>query len=175
MDKMDYPRGLIRYATDNGVRHGWSRLQMFKRALRPRVLVYGALLASASLAFAASVALRSPFQVDVIKDRSSLARIVGEGTVENVYRLQVMNRTEQVQVYRFSVSGIPGLRLAVPDLQVAPAGIQSQVLSLQLPPAAAQALRGQSVPVVFEVMRAGPHGSGAAAVQREKSTFFVPR
>ena len=175
MDKMDYPRGLVRYATDNGVRHGWSRLQMFKRALRPRVLVYGALLASASLAFAASVALRSPFQVDVIKDRSSLARIVGEGTVENVYRLQVMNRTEQAQVYRFSVSGIPGLRLAVPDLQVAPAGIQSQVLSLQLPPAAAQALRGQSVPVVFEVMRAGPHGSGAAAVQREKSTFFVPR
>jgi polyferredoxin len=67
---------------------------MFKRALRPRVLIYGAVLLAASVAFAASVALRSPFQFDVIKDRGALARVVGEGTVENVYRIQIMNRTE---------------------------------------------------------------------------------
>ncbi len=35
MDKMDYPKGLIRYSTENGVVHGWTRLQMFRRALRP--------------------------------------------------------------------------------------------------------------------------------------------
>ena len=175
MDKMAYPRGLIRYATENAVQQGWGRLQMFKRALRPRVLIYGAALAATSIAFAASVALRSPFQVDVIKDRSSLARSVGEGDIENVYRLQVTNRTEQAQVYRFAVSGIPGLRLAVADLRVAPAGIQSQVLSLRLPAAAAQALRGQSVPVLFEVSLLGPDGAGRPAPQREKSTFFVPR
>ncbi len=175
MDKMAYPRGLIRYSTENGVQQGWSRLQMFKRALRPRVLIYGAVLAATSLAFAVSVALRSPFQVDVIKDRSSLGRSVGEGDTENVYRLQVMNRTELPQVYRFAVSGIAGLRLAAPDLQVAPAGIESLVLSLQLPAAPAQALRGQAAPVVFEVTLLGPDGSAGTAVQRERSTFFVPR
>ena len=63
MVKMDYPKGLIRYSTENGVVHGWSKLQMFRRALRPRVLIYGGLLSAASVAFAASVALRSPFQV----------------------------------------------------------------------------------------------------------------
>ena len=91
MQKMDYPKGLIRYSTENGVVHGWSRLQMFRRALRPRVLIYGAVLSAASVAFAASVALRSPFQFDVIKDRGTLARIVDEGAVENVYRIQIMN------------------------------------------------------------------------------------
>ena len=44
MDKMGYAKGLIRYSTENGVVNGWTRLQMFKRALRPRVLVYGAVL-----------------------------------------------------------------------------------------------------------------------------------
>ena len=50
MDKMGYAKGLIRYSTENGVVNGWTRLQMFKRALRPRVLIYGAVLASASIA-----------------------------------------------------------------------------------------------------------------------------
>ena len=179
MDKMDYPRGLIRYATENGVQQGWSRLQMFKRALRPRVLVYGAVLAASSVAFAASVALRSPFQVDVIKDRSSLGRSVADGAVENIYRLQVMNRTEQAQVYRVRAGGVDGLALTATDLPVPAAGIQSLVAGVQLPAAQAQALRGQSLPMWFEVtalpLPGAAAGPGPAPVQREKSTFLVPR
>ena len=134
MDRWATPRGLIRYSTENGVRHGWTRLQMFRRALRPRVLIYGAVLSAASVAFAASVALRSPFQFDVIKDRGALARIVDEGTVENVYRLQIMNRTEVPQTYQVAASGIPGLALAAPQVTIAPAGIESLVVGLQRPP-----------------------------------------
>ncbi|MDO8418600.1 MAG: cytochrome c oxidase accessory protein CcoG [Rubrivivax sp.] len=174
MDRMGYPRGLIRYSTENGVVHGWSRLQMFKRALRPRVLVYGAVLSAASVAFAASVALRSPFQFDVIKDRGALARIVDEGAVENVYRLQIMNRTEVPQTYRVGASGLAGLVQSSPSVTVAPAGIESLVVSLQLPHEAAQPLRGASVPVVFEVTMLQQARQGSA-VQREKSTFLVPR
>jgi cytochrome c oxidase accessory protein FixG len=174
MDRMGYAKGLIRYSTENGVRHGWTRLQMFKRASRPRVLIYGAVLSAASLAFAASVALRSPFQFDVIRDRGALSRVVDEGTVENVYRLQVMNRTELPQTYRVAAGGIAGLLLVAPDVRVAPAGIESLVVRLRLPPGAAQPLRGRSAPIVFELtmLRQGRAGS---AVQREKSTFFVPR
>ena len=175
MDKMDDPRGLIRYATENGVQQGSTRLQMFKRALRPRVLVYGTVLASASLAFGASVALRSPFQVDVIKDRSSLGRSLGDGAVENVYRLQVMNRTEQAQAYRVRALGLDGLAQSATDLQVPAAGIQSLVVSLRLPAVQAQALRGRSAALWFEVTALAAPGGASAAVQREKSTFLVPR
>ncbi len=175
MDKMGYAKGLIRYSTENGVVHGWSRLQMFKRALRPRVLIYGAVLLAASAAFAASVALRSPFQFDVIKDRGALARVVDEGTIENVYRIQIMNRTEQAQTYRVDAGGIAGLSTSAAELSLPPAGIGSQVVSLRLGAEAAQPLHGQSVPVQFEVRQLDPAAGAALAVQREKSTFFVPR
>jgi cytochrome c oxidase accessory protein FixG len=174
MAKMGYPKGLIRYSTANGVARGWTRLQMFRRALRPRVLIYGAVLSAASVAFAASVALRSPFQFDVIKDRGTLARIVGDGAVENVYRIQIMNRTEAPQTYRVTVGGIEGLILQARKVTVAPAGIESIVASVQLSPEQAQPLRGQSAPIEFEVA-AQSDGSDRPAVLRERSTFHVPR
>ena len=174
MDKMGYAKGLIRYSTENGVAGGWSRRKMFGRAFRPRVLIYGTVLAAASAAFAASVALRSPFQFNVIKDRGTLARIVDEGAVENTYRVQIMNRTEVPQTYRLAASGPQGLLLSAPQVSIAPAGIESVVVNLRLPMPVAASLQGHSVPVVFEVT-AVQAASDAAAVQREKSTFVVPR
>src|SRR3954447_13901272 len=44
MDKMQSPRGLIRYATQNGMEAGWSRKQMWMRVFRPRVLAYSLVL-----------------------------------------------------------------------------------------------------------------------------------
>ena len=35
MDKMQYPRGLIRYSTQNGVAKHWTQSQMLRRVLRP--------------------------------------------------------------------------------------------------------------------------------------------
>ncbi len=174
MQKMDYPKGLIRYSTENGVVHGWTRLQMFRRALRLRVLIYGAVLTAASAAFAASVTLRSPFQFDVIKDRGTLARIVDDGAVENVYRIQIMNRTEAPQTYRLTVGGIEGLKLQAREVTVAPAGIESIVASVQLALQQTQLLRGRSAPIEFEVA-ARADGSDRPAVLRESSTFHVPR
>jgi hypothetical protein len=59
-------------------------------------------------------------------------------------------------------------------VHIGPAGIQSIVATLRLPPQAAQALQGQSVPVHFEVTMAGGASRGPVQ-QREKSTFYVPR
>ena len=170
MDKMGYPRGLIRYSTENGVKHGWTRGQMFRRALRPRVLVYAGVLAAAGAAFATSLAWRAPLQADVIKDRGTLARIVGDGWVENVYRVQVMNRTEADRVYRIGATGPAGLLVPAAEVAVPATGIRSIVVQLRLPHEAAQGLRGQSVPIVFSIGE-----PGAPAPVHEKSTFFVPR
>ncbi len=174
MDKMGYEPGLIRYSTQNGVVNGWSAKQMYRRALRPRVLMYGAVLLATVAAFAFSIAGRSPFLFDVIKDRGALARIVEDGAVENVYRVQIMNRTEKPQTYQVSVSGVPGLTASAASVTVPATGIESVVLSLRLPEAAAQPLQGRSVPVFFDV--ATERGSAQAPVHlREKSAFFVPR
>ena len=55
------------------------------------------------------------------------------------------------------------------------AGIQSLVGSLRLPAVEAQALREQSAPLWFELTALAAPGAAPAAVQREKSTFLVPR
>ena len=178
MDKMGYARGLIRYSTENGVVNGWTRLQMFKRALRLRVLIYGAVLSAASVTFAASVAMRSPFKFDVVKDRGALARVVEEGAVENVYRIQIMNRTEAPQTYRVAASGIDGLEVVAMPASAGPAAVTSTSVSLRLPFVVAQGLAGRSVPVMFAVTGVEPTSGTSAdrsAIQFEKSTFFIPR
>src|SRR5690606_22707102 len=87
MDKFGYERGLVKYSTQNAMSNGWSRSQVLRRALRPRVLVYSAVLAAIALAVGTSLFLRVPMKVDVIRDRGALARMVEFGRVENVYRL----------------------------------------------------------------------------------------
>jgi len=56
-----------------------------------------------------SLWLRTPFRVDVVRDRGVMARLVEGGMLENVYRLQIMNATEQTQHYQISASGVDGL------------------------------------------------------------------
>ena len=107
MDKVRKPRGLIRYATENGLAQKLGALEIRRRMLRPRVLVYGAVLAMLVAAMGTSLALRNPLKLDVIRDRGSMGREVEDGRIENVYRLQVMNTSEAPQTLRVSVSGIP--------------------------------------------------------------------
>ena len=169
MDKVGYPRGLIRFATQNGVAKGWDRAQMLRRALRPRVLVYSGVLLAVSLAVLGSLWLRTPLKVDVIRDRGALAREVEQGRVENVYRLQIMNATEVAQTYELRVEGLPGIALASGDrVEVAPAEVRAVAARVQVPPGAAAS---GSHPIQFEVRAA----QDERVRVREKSTFLVPR
>lgn len=175
MDKMSYPRGLIRYATQNGIAGGWTRAQMFRRVLRPRVLIYTAILVGIVVAFGASLMLRSPFRVDVVRDRGALARLVEDGRIENVYRLQVMNATEAPQRYRIEVEGLAGVVLGSPaEVQVAATESRWVPVSVQIPPESAAALGPGAHAIHFEIKRLTGADAGEAQV-REKSTFVVPR
>jgi cytochrome c oxidase accessory protein FixG len=176
MDKMKYPRGLIRYVTQNGLNKHLTRGEMLRTVFRPRVLIYTAILVVIVGAFLASIALRSPFRVDVVRDRASLARIVDDGQIENVYRLQVMNATELPQRYRISVAGLPGLEIdGRADLQVEPAEARWVTVSVHLPAEAAAAAGPGAHPIRFEVGRIEAAGVQAAPPNTEKSTFVVPR
>jgi polyferredoxin len=50
------------------------------------------------LATGAALYLRTPLKLDVIRDRGSMGREVEDGMIENVYRLQIMNTSEQAHV-----------------------------------------------------------------------------
>jgi len=168
MDKVQRPRGLVRYATENAMEYGWTSAQMLRRVFRPRVLVYTALLWSLIGVVGLSLWLRTPLHVDVERDRSSLARIVEGGRIENVYRLQVMNASEAVDHVHIRVSGIEGLTLASDtDFVVDKAQSRWVPVRVQLPYDGAPP---GSHPITFEITEPD---SGAQVT--EKAVFLVPR
>jgi cytochrome c oxidase accessory protein FixG len=112
MEKVGRPRGLIRYATQHALEGKLTRAQMFKRAFRPRVLVYSALLWAVILGAGVFLWNRVPLKVDVIRDRAAISREVEGGLIENVYRLQIMNTQEARRRFAVEVGGLPGAALA---------------------------------------------------------------
>ena len=111
MEKMGYQKGLVRYVTENALVKGLTNSQMWARVLRPRVLVYTSILSVLIFTIGISLWFRVPLRFDIVRDRGSLARITDHGTLENVYRIQIMNVTEQDQTYQLSVSGIEGINI----------------------------------------------------------------
>jgi cytochrome c oxidase accessory protein FixG len=169
MDKVGYPRGLIKYSTQNGMDQGWSTAQMLRRAFRPRVLAYSAVLLGITVAVGVSLFMRTPLRVDVIRDRGALARQVEQGRIENVFRLQVMNATEETQRYTITVSGLPGIVIASDsEVEVLPTEVRSAVLRVQVPPDAAAT---GSHPIQFVIRSVGDDPSEVS----EKAAFLIPR
>jgi polyferredoxin len=129
-----------------------------------------------------SLALRAPFKADVVRDRGALARMVEDGRVENVYRLQLMNATEQPQRLRVEVEGLPGATVhawSVVDLLATES--RWVPVAVQIAPQEASALSAGAHPFTFRIRLIGAgSGDGAGPGPRtaelhEKSTFIVPR
>jgi polyferredoxin len=149
---------------------------MLQRVMRPRVLIYTAILFVIVGAFAASLALRSPFRVDVVRDRASLARIVDEGYIENLYRLQVMNATESPQRYRVRAEGLTALVADGPqEFDVAPAEARWVTIALRVPPDTATQAGPGAHAIQFHIERLPDARDATSANATEKSTFVVPR
>lgn len=105
MEKMNYPKGLIRYTTENELEGKTSKL------LRPRTFGYGAVLALMISAIIFTIATRVPAQLDVLRDRGALFSYNGEGRVENSYTLKIANMTETPQTFTIQVAGMDSIRL----------------------------------------------------------------
>ena len=179
MDKVGYPRGLIRYSTENAIAQHWTPAQTLRHVLRPRILVYGAILSAVVVSMLVSLSMRTPFKVDVVRDRAALARLVDDGQVENIYRLQVMNATEAPQRYVVAVKGLPGIVLgAVPEIALAPAEARWVTVGVRVPPESAHQAGAGAHPIHFDIALVDRDASGQTtthAAVSEKSTFVVPR
>ncbi|GAB1596216.1 4Fe-4S dicluster domain-containing protein [Lysobacter claricitrinus] len=105
MARMGYPDGLIRYTTQNALDGRATRV------IRPRILVYGALLLALTVGWTWGVTHRATLTVEAIRDRNALYRPVVDG-IDNGYTLKLANKTDRPQRYRISLDGAPtGLQL----------------------------------------------------------------
>lgn len=135
MDKMGYPKGLIRYTTENALAKHWNAKDIIKHVVRPRTMIYSGILGAICIGLVWGIAHKPKLRVDVIRDRGALCREVEGGLIENVFRLQVMNVTEQPHKYTIAVSGLDGAQL-VGDrtVDLAAASNKNVTLQVRVPP-----------------------------------------
>jgi cytochrome c oxidase accessory protein FixG len=168
MDKLGYAKGLVRYSTQNAMDNKWTPKQIWQRITRPRIQIYTMILVAVTLGLLVSLGLRTPFKVDVVRDRSTLSRITESGTLENVYRFQIMNAAETARAYHLSARGLPGLKITTEtDVLVDAAQARWVVLSAEIPYGS---VASGSHKIEFEIQAVGSND-----FVLEKSVFIVPR
>jgi cytochrome c oxidase accessory protein FixG len=168
MDKMEYPKGLIRYTTEHALTNKLDRKGIVQRMIRPRILVYSAILTLIIIVTALSIGMRSSLKFDVIRDRG-LPRVTEDGSIFNVYRLQIMNTAEQPHNYVIEVSGIPGVTI-ISDAKFEIQAATTKVVPARIKVPAGSAKQGSNK-IVF-VVRDRDNANISVA---EKAAFLIPR
>lgn len=168
MDKVGLPRGLVRYSTENAMAKHMSRSDIVKNILRPRIILYTVILIFITMLSAWFLAHRIPLKVDIIRDRSTLAREADDGQIENVYNLQIMNTEERAHRYKVTVDGLPGITIdGASEVEVPAATLQSFMTVVRTQPDSGNKGANQ---IHFEVVA---DGSPDIKV-REKASFMLP-
>ena len=179
MEKLDYPKGLIRYTTERAIEDQASNQSAIRHILRPRVLIYTAFITVLATVFLVSLATRNPLRVDVMRDRGALAREVDGVRIENIYRIQIMNASEHAMKVQVKVTGLENLKILdsqgkeITQIDVGPAS--NQLLPIKVSTAIGQNDAG-NYPIHFDVIAQEMDGDKAITRTREeKSTFIIPR
>ncbi|MDZ7791849.1 MAG: cytochrome c oxidase accessory protein CcoG [Xanthomonadales bacterium] len=163
MDRMGYPRGLIRYTTDNALAGKPTRI------LRPRIFIYLAALLALTTLVGLIIAGRDPLLVDVLRDRTALHRVT-EQSLENPFTLKLSNRTERDLSVSIGVEGssLSGLRVIEPTepVRIAPSEVANRPLTIGMP---------------IEQARAGMHeitiitrDATGGVLNETETRFFIP-
>ena len=160
MLKMGYPKGLIRYSTQNAIDGKPTRV------LRPRIVVYAMILLALVVGWSWGVGARSVLIAEVLRDRNALYRTAGDGRIENGYTLKLINKSDHPQTYRVEIEAALGIALA-DGPQMVPTQAQ-QVLSVPLIVTAPAATQGR------QALRFRIHAIDGTSSETVDSSFFGP-
>ncbi len=149
MTRMNYPKGLVRYSTQAAIEGKPARI------LRPRSVIYGLLLLGLMVGFVVAVAGRATLAIEVLRDRNALYRDTGDGWVENVYSVRVVNKAPSPQRVVFALEGPEPLSLEMdnPQLVIAGGEIRGVPVRIRMRPGALQG--GHEIEVVARSLDTG--------------------
>ena len=106
MDKVGYPRGLIRYTTERQLVEKEST-----RVFSPRLFAYLALLTILCAGLVYALTDRVPLEIDIRRDRNQLSSINAQGMIENSYVVKLTNKTQDEHTYKITLAPQDGLSL----------------------------------------------------------------
>lgn len=163
MDKMHYPRGLVRYHTENALD---GRKTKF---IRPRLMASCLLLVVVIAVFGLLLFNRIPMQFEIIHDHRNLYRVTANNTIENSYLLSISNMTQNQESYKITMQGATQLQYVGPD-EISLAPNTSQVIPVTLT-APIDVMADFSTPIIFTIESI----IHPALKMRGKSNFFSPK
>jgi cytochrome c oxidase accessory protein FixG len=142
MDKMGYPRGLVRYTTEHSLLHKTGHV------IRPRIIVYGLLLLVIISGTLYGMTTRVPLRADLIRDRNALYRELPGDVVENVYTLKITNMDGAPHRYEMSVLNNEAVEIDLArPLELAAEEVAGISVRLRLPKSAGQGVQHLDIEV----------------------------
>lgn len=168
MDKVGYPRGLIRYTTENALAHVYPETEIRKRIRRPRVLMYTAVLMLVLGTTLTFLFTREPVKLNISRDRNTLVREIADGWLENTYRIQILNSSEKTRRFRIIVTGLPDLKLDTDTplpVEIIATGMKEIAIRIDSPP---EQITNTSYPIYLTIEAEDDNTIRAT----QKTTFF---
>ena len=165
MDKLNKPRGLVRYTTENELNGKTTHF------MRPRLVGYAVMLTIMITAFTYAILTRTPFELDIERDRSSLYQLTVNDTIQNAYTLKMMNMSQTPQTFELYVDGQDGLTMDVTNVYDLKVNEMKEIsLNLELDPEVTK-LASSKANIEFVVVNTDT----GEEVAREESRFIAPR
>lgn len=145
MDKMHYPKGLIRYTNEHALKGNPVHI------LRPKLIGYAIALVIMMGVFVYAIFDRSQLEVDVLRDRGSLYSNTSDGRVQNSYQAKIFNKHKDAHTFTINVSGLEGGELSGKTTVELESG-ESASLPLNVK-AIPWELKTSRTDIIFEVVR----------------------
>ena len=98
MEKMEYPKGLIRYATENSLEGKTTHI------MRPRLIGYFVAVALMIALLGYRIVDRDVIELSVLRDRQALYETTADGLIENRYVVKLANKTQDTHRYEVDVN-----------------------------------------------------------------------
>ena len=165
MDKMNYPRGLVRYSTQAAIDGKATHV------VRPRTFIYAVLLTMLLGGFAYAVTHRTRVDLDVLRDRNALYRQLNDGSIENVYTVRIINKDSAAHRFALTIADLPDARLDSDQAayDVGAAEVRSVAIRVRVPGTALQG--GHDLHIGVRAIDANE----TTLAKQTKARFFAPR
>jgi len=114
MTKIGRPTGLIGYDTDLNVHaRNEGRPEMKIRMVRPRTILYAAIIAVVGAIMLYALATRSDLGINAMHDRNPIYIRLSDGGIRNAYTVRILNKKADDRRFTITAKGIEGLKLDI--------------------------------------------------------------
>jgi cytochrome c oxidase accessory protein FixG len=116
MDSVGKPHNLVQYTTEATTEGRKTKI------LRLRIVIYASLLGALAIGFLIALMMRSSVQMDILRDRNALYKVISGNQIENTYNLKVMNKSHVDQRYQLVIEGLRDAKVEMVNDRVVKAG-----------------------------------------------------